>query len=160
VVILETPQRYLSPALRGFEERRRTNVSGYFIGDSILRRDESRRLGDILRSRAPGVVLAEGAHSASFLMRSPRCAGGGPPQVYLDGVPLSAPPPEGPPRPAGTRPTTARDQLAAIPPFDLSQFGVSSLAGVEYYPDSNVLPMEFSHTSDRCGALLLWTRER
>jgi hypothetical protein len=45
-------------------------------------------------------------------------------------------------------------------PIDLNQFQVSSLAGVEYYPDNATMPVQFSRTSGGCGALFLWTRER
>ncbi len=159
VVARDSMRRYLSPALNGFEERRRLGLGGYFISDSILRKEENRRLGDVMRGHAPGVMIAEGPHLANYLLKSPRCSSGGPPQVYLDGVPLSAlPVSANPPQPG--RPPTSRDQAAAFPPFDLSQFNVSDLAGVEYYPDGTMLPEEFNHTSERCGALLLWTRER
>ncbi|MFI5228805.1 MAG: carboxypeptidase-like regulatory domain-containing protein [Gemmatimonadales bacterium] len=150
---------YVSPALRRFEERRRLGLGGYFIGASILRREESRNLGNVLRSHVPGTMIAEGAHSAAYLLKSPRCVEGGPPQVYLDGVPLAAPPLPGS-KPNEANPTTARGQAVAIPPFDLSEFNVSDLAGIEYYPDGTQLPEEFDHTSTRCGALLLWTREK
>ena len=85
---------------------------------------------------------------------------GGPPQVYLDGVPLTAPLTAPDPRGLPSRPTTSRDQAAAFPPFDVSQYSVSDLSGVEYYPDGTTLPVEFNGTSNRCGALLLWTREK
>ena len=45
-------------------------------------------------------------------------------------------------------------------PIDLSQFQVSDLAAVEYYPDNATMPAQFSRTSAGCGALMLWTRER
>jgi hypothetical protein len=160
VVAKDSMRRYISPALNGFEERRRSGTGGYFIGDSTLRKEENRKLGDVMRSHVPGVMLAEGAHLASYLLKSPRCASGGPPQVYLDGVPLTAPSTSADPRGQPVRPTTSRDQAAAYPPFDLTQFNVSDLAGVEYYPDGTTLPIEFSPTSNRCGALLLWTREK
>ena len=172
-VVLSTMQvtgvgsRYISPALQGFEERKKLNMGGYFVDDSILRKEEGRKLGDVLRSHVPGVMLSEGAHSAIDLLKSPRCVSGGPPQVYLDGVPLAA---EIPASDMRDRPsnassgsggaTTRRQQNAAIPPFNLTNFLVSNLAGVEYYPDGPSLPVQFDHSSQRCGALLLWTRER
>jgi hypothetical protein len=144
------PSQYLSPALRGFEERKRQRVSGVFIDDSILRRDEGRRLADLLRSRA-NVSIREGQAGATFLLQSPRCSAGGPPQVYLDGVPLGGP--------MSTSARRGNDKPNALP-FDLSQFDLSTLTAVEYYADSDIMPIEFAHTSERCGALFLWTRER
>ena len=83
----------ISPQLNGFAERMRRGFAGYFVGDSVLRSEENRRLGDVLRSHAPGLRLAEGPASAVFQLKTPRCQGNsaGPPQVYLDGVPLSPP---------------------------------------------------------------------
>src|SRR6185312_10752879 len=172
-VVLSTVQvtgqasRYISPALQGFEERKKLGMGGYFVDDSVLRKEEGRKLGDLLRSHVPGVVLSEGAHSAINLLKSPRCVSGGPPQVYLDGVPLAAEIPAGDARDRPSNassgsggPTTRRQQNAAIPPFNLTNFLVSNLAGVEYYPDGTSLPIQFDHSSERCGALLLWTRER
>lgn len=171
-IVLSTMQvtgvapRYISPALQGFEERKKLNMGGYFVDDSVLRKEEGRKLGDVLRSHVPGVMLSEGAHSAINLLKSPRCVSGGPPQVYLDGVPLAAEIPSSdvrdrPGNASGSGgPTTRRQQNAAIPPFDLTNFLVSNLAGVEYYPDGTSLPIQFDHSSERCGALLLWTRER
>ena len=160
MLVKDQNRPYISPALQRFEERRRLGMGGYFIGDSILRREENRSLGNVLRSHAPGAMIAEGSHAANYLLKSPRCANGGPPQVYLDGVPLAAPPPADPKPDRDRPPTSARAQAAAVPAFDLSQFNVSDLAGVEYYPDGTTLPEEFDQTSLRCGALLLWTREK
>jgi carboxypeptidase family protein len=160
VVVRDAARPYVSPLLRGFDERRRHHVTGYFIDDSTLRHEDYRKLGDILRSRA-AAVIADGSHSSMLLLKSPRCSDGGPPQVYLDGVPLTAPPLPGVKLPSNGRPATQQQARNGLtPPFDLSAFNVSDLAGVEYYPDGNGLPAEFSQTSLRCGALLLWTRER
>ena len=49
---------------------------------------------------------------------------------------------------------------ASVTAFDLSQYELSNLAAIEWYPDGAVTPIEFAKTSERCGALLLWTRER
>jgi hypothetical protein len=160
-----SPSKYLSPALRGFEERMRSRVSGVFIVDSIIRRDESRRLADLIRTHA-NITIQEGQAGKSWLMMSPRCSNGGPPQVYLDGVPLAAPDdPSAPKQKASDTfvfkpglPTASTDQ--PLQPFDLSQFNLNELAGIEYYPDNAVMPTEFTHTAQRCGALLLWARER
>ena len=163
--------RYISPSLRGFEDRRRAGATGYFVSDSVLRANEGHLLADVLGSRMPNMKFHAGSASAMFLLKSARCVFGGPPQVYLDGVPMS--PDLRPDAPgfrgaSGTQ-STAFGQLIAgsgssmnidAIAFDLSKFDVSSLAGVEWYPDSDMLPIEFSHTSGRCGALMLWTRER
>lgn len=138
----DSAPRYLSARLRGFEERRRKE-NGRFITEDVLRKHDDMPLGNLLRTIAPGVVKESGG-SAMLLMQSPRCTVGGPPQVYLDGVPLTAPMKRG----------------VANPPFDLMEFSVSDLAAVEYYSDGAITPMEFSHLGQRCGALLLWTRER
>lgn len=150
----ETPQ-YISPRLRGFEERRKQGF-GSFISDSVLRANEGRPLANVLLSRAPGVKIMDGRSSAMYLVQSPHCTSGGPPQVVLDGVPLSPDPPP----PSSGRGRQTRAPSPDVVPFDLSKFDVSNLGGVEWYPDNDLAPIEFAHTSARCGLLLLWTRER
>lgn len=166
VVTRDAQPSYISPNLRGFQERMKTE-NGYFIDDSTLRKNEGRPLANLLSTK-PGVIIARGMSSSAYLQRSPRCNNGLPPEVYLDGVPLT---PTSTFDPAakpthgkfafgggGTSNGGAADpsQLA----FNLSEFNISDLAGVEWYPDGEVVPVEFSHTSDRCGVLLLWTREK
>lgn len=158
VVTTDSAPHYTSPALRGFEERRKFE-SGYFITESELRKNEGRLLANLLMSKAPGVRIRAGSTNASYLMASARCASGGPPQVYLDGVPLAT---AGPPPTTRTRSTSSGAAPAdlVMAPFNLNEFQISELAAVEYYPDNEVAPIQFEHTSRRCGALLLWTRER
>jgi hypothetical protein len=162
----DSARHWISPGLRGFEERRK-GATGYFIADSVLRADEGRPLANVL-ARVPGVVTKAGSASTMYLLKSPRCAAGGPPQVYLDGAPIS---PDlnievrglmKQPRKSAlgqNLPSDGSDNIDNVP-FDLSRFQVSDLAAVEWYPDGDQVPIEFSHTSGRCGALLLWTRER
>ncbi|MEO9255146.1 MAG: carboxypeptidase-like regulatory domain-containing protein [Tepidiformaceae bacterium] len=147
---------YLSPAMRGFQERKNSGAAGYFIDDTTLRNNESRQLADLMRSRLPSVNLGGNGRGTS-LLKSFRCvstssAAPGPPQVFLDGVPLVSDPS---PTSAGRRPPPPRSI-----PFDLSRFQVSDLAGVEWYPSTDQAPIGYAGTSERCGVLLLWTRER
>jgi hypothetical protein len=150
--------KYVSPVLRGFEERRKNHASGYFIEDSILRKEDNRALGNVLVAHAPGAVVKQ-VSSANFLLKSPRCSNGGQPDVYIDGVALAHlddprwPMPKG--RNRSTNPPDPRDF-----PIDLNQFSVRDLAGVEFYPDNATMPVQFSRTASGCGALFLWTRER
>jgi hypothetical protein len=171
VVTKAQENEYLSPALRGFEERRRAGNGGYFVSDSVLRANEGRPLTNVLVSRMPNIKFAEGQASAMFLLRSARCVEGGPPQVYVDGVPVNpdlrpdAPGMAGYKAPQktifgqpipGTENTPHPETIA----IDVGKYNVTDLAGAEWYPDSDVMPIEFGHPSGRCGALLLWTRER
>jgi len=140
--------------LRGFEERRKSG-HGYFIDETVLRKEDNRSLGNVLVAHAPGVTVKQMSGSAMFLIKSARCTNGGQPDVYVDGVALAHLPDNRWPASARVRGGDARDV-----PIDLSQFQVSDLGGVEYYPDNATMPVQFSRTSAGCGALMLWTRER
>lgn len=162
---------YISPHLRGFEDRRRGHASGYFLSAEQLRKDDGRLLANVLRSRLPGVHITQRGHSM-LLTQSPRCIGGGPPDVYVDGMawphPLQRTPPPRPGSQIGQRSgdtirTISRDTVmvtTTMQPIDIADFQVWDLAGVEYYPDDLTMPPQFHHTPGTCGALLLWTRER
>lgn len=156
VVTKDSSRHYISPALRGFEERLKTHASGYFIDEATLRKEDGRPLGNVLVGRAPGAIVKQASGSAMFLLKSPRCSNGGQPDVYVDGVMLAHMYDPRYPLPGRSRKNDdPRDY-----PIDLSQFQVSDLAAVEYYPDNATMPVQFSRTSAGCGALMLWTRER
>jgi hypothetical protein len=146
---------YISPRLRGFEERRLHGAAGYFVSDSVLRKADDRTLANVLRTHIPGINIVQRGRF-ELLAPPPSCQtafggkSGPPPDVYVDGVRLPHPPP----------PPHRNFSAGGMQPFDLSEFHVSNLAGVEYYPDAALLPPEFSATAKGCGALLLWTRER
>jgi hypothetical protein len=142
VVTRDTARHFISPALNGFDERARTHVAGYFVTDSTLRKEENRTVGNVLRSHFPGVLLRDGPGGATFLAGTMRCSGGGAPEVYLDGVSVNL----------------ALDKHQKL--FDLNSISVTNLAGIEFYPSTDELPIQFPHTTAGCGALLLWTRER
>ena len=158
VVTKDAAPRYISPVLKGFEERRKNHASGYFIDEATLRKEDSRALGNVLVAHAPGAIVKQ-ISSANFLLKSPRCSTGGMPDVYVDGVALAHlddlrwPMPRSKNRLAN--PPDPRDY-----PIDLNQFAVHDLAGIEFYPDNATMPVQFSRTSAGCGALFLWSRER
>lgn len=158
VVTTDSARRYISGNLRGFEDRMKLDATGYFIDETFLRKNEYRTLGELVRAKLPGSTVRNGSASAMYLLQSPRCAVGGPPQVFLDGVPLASDvPPPPPPIPGRVqRQSRSSDDM----PFNLAQFQVSDLAGVEWYPTTDNAPVEFSNGTRRCGVLLLWTRER
>lgn len=137
----------VSPALRGFKEREAIGL-GYFLDDTILRKSEGQPLANVLR-RLPSINIYDGPHSATYLLKSPRCMAGAPPQVFLDGTPVP-----------GADPPPGSSATAATTPADLHNFSPSDLAGVEWYPSTEDAPLQFGGTSQRCGVLLLWTRER
>ena len=144
VVTKDSAAKFRSAALRGFEERRKNASAGYFITEEQLRKSDGRPLANVLTGSAPGVAIDRKRGNQMLLVKSPQCldlSHAGPPDVYLDGIPLAAP---GGPQSA----------------FDLTQFDVMDLAAVEWYPSTDLVPMQFLHTSSRCGALLLWTREK
>jgi hypothetical protein len=157
VVTRDTARHYISPTLRSFEDRMRNRTTGYFIDEATLRKEDGRPLGNVLTAHAPGAAIKQMSGSAMFLVKSPRCSNGGMPDVYIDGVPLAHLP--DPRWPASARARRTGGDMRDIP-IDLSQFQVSDLAGVEFYPDNATMPAQFSRTSAGCGVLMLWTRER
>jgi hypothetical protein len=152
VVTTDSAAHYISPALKGFEERRRAHGGGYFITDSVLRKEEDRPLPDVIRTHVPGVnVVQLGPNSAVLISgRGPSTKamiGGSKscyPDVYLDGVALAP----------------ASASASASVAVNIGQFLTTELGAVEFYAGGATLPVQFNHTSSGCGALLLWTREK
>lgn len=160
VVTRDTARQYIGPMLSGFEQRRKTGM-GYFVSEAELRKEDTRPLANVLRSRVPtlaiqDIVLPSGQRVT--IAASRRANGGAcPVDVFLDGVPLGSSKQGGSPAMMGSRRTggTALDQGLV----DITQFLVSDLAGVEFHNVSD-MPAEFVHTGSGCGGLYLWTRER
>jgi hypothetical protein len=144
--------QHISPGLNGFEERMHDRKGGYFVPESIFRKEEDRPLADVIVAHVPGIIVLRTAGSKAYL-----ATGRGPsagamsgksvscyPDVYLDGVMLA-------PLPDPVRPIKA---------VDLSQFPPTELGAMEFYPGGASLPIQFNPTAAGCGALLLWTREK
>jgi Carboxypeptidase regulatory-like domain len=169
MVTQAAPRKYISGNLSGFEERLRSHKGGYFVGDSILGANESRRLPEVLASRlngvrffhppiaGPDVMWAVGTRAAGhdecgalFHCTNPdgtpvRHSSTFPDlcysNVYLDGVLIY----------------DARKMTSVVPP-DLGQFSVAAIAGVEFYASEASTPVQF--TASPCGVLAIWTREK
>jgi len=140
VVTTDSAPRWISPALTGFEERRKQGL-GYFIPSDVLRKEENRPLGNVLRARVPGIDVWTGRlprdKTTKTVLRSarPEWKGYCYPDVYLDGV------------------------LVTDTPADLSQYSTMDIGAIEFHTTAT-LPIQFNHSSSLCGALLLWSRER
>jgi hypothetical protein len=154
---------YLSPRLRAFEERWLSKQGGYFVSDSVFRRNESSTLGNLLESRVPGLNVVNGKTLVSgrkhcrglLFIDDPsakvksRCKETGISDcyvtIYLD----------------GTLYYTAKMADQGVAPPDVSRaFNVTNFAGAEFYADGAASPAGMHSNDDGCGSLWLWTRER
>jgi hypothetical protein len=138
VVTVDSAPRYISPGLRGFEERRKRG-QGSFIPESFIRQNDHRTLGNLIMTRIRGVTVVQDVRVGmrrADVIRTMR--GGCSVDVYLDGVPMSM-----------------GKNVA-----DLKEFLPLTLAAIEYHSTAT-LPPEFSRPGGGCGGvLLLWSRER
>src|SRR5262245_2816262 len=89
-------------------------------------------------------------------MQSPRCVNGGPPQLFIDGVAMSAEVTSTAPR-TGTR---ALGGGRTAPAFGRRTHQHPLFAACGWSRDNSAPPVGFKLSGLRCGALLLWSRER
>lgn len=154
------PVKYLSPALRGFEERRLAKSGGYFISDSTFRRNENSTLANLMQTRMSGFSLRYfGQHRlpvsthkqcAGPIFLDKNCHGGNPDclvAIYLDGQLFF---------------NTKIAKALPLPAWpDLEEtFPLTELAGAEFYPSAGTAPVDMHVDDDGCGSLWLWTREK
>jgi hypothetical protein len=142
VVTTDSTPKYVSPGLRAFEERRKQGA-GHFIGEDELRKNDSRKLSNLVRN-FPGLTLncpRTGGNRGSCFAVSTRqtsrhALSGGicPLDIYLNG--------------------------AASVDTDLEKLRADEFAGVEYYAGGASIPIQYNRTGSSCGVILLWTRER
>ncbi|HEY4218910.1 MAG TPA: carboxypeptidase regulatory-like domain-containing protein [Gemmatimonadaceae bacterium] len=140
-------EKRLPFGLDEMEDRRKTGLGGYFVTDSMLRKDDYRKLTYFL-SQMPSLRLSltpvPGVASAgtSVYVRGGHGGCHGYTTVYLDGVLYYKDPP-GP----------------LNPPPDFNALWASGYSGVEYYPSAATVPAQYNATqASDCGTLLLWSR--
>lgn len=151
VVTRDSAVKHSSPGMRGFDERQRAGF-GHFVTEAELRKADDRKLGDVIRSRVPGLVFLPGSGGATYMVAQRNCGTTDPRKgacsaprcyvhIYLDGALID---------------NGERASLRT----DFSRMDVNQLGGVEYYADGASVPVQYSTTGADCGVLLLWSRER
>jgi hypothetical protein len=142
VVTRHSAPRYISPGLRGFEERMRAGLGGQFVNEATLRRMDGDAMSNVLQ-RFHGATLNRGRFvstrkaSSGPVFQPKRLGGNGSVAVYENGI-----------------------RRASLTPIDFSKMPVDDYAAVEFYAGAETYPMWISPTNNDCGVLLLWTRER
>jgi hypothetical protein len=154
VFVKDSASKYVSPMLRGAEERMKSHAGGYFIDGAELRKHDESTMANVIIGRTPGLTYADGAHGEVYLLSSRvpcvhafikgQCGNGNCfVTVYEDGVKTFDP--------------TATQ--GRVPP-DFSRMSVMNYGFVEYYPGGASAPVDFGGLNAGCGVLLLWTREK
>jgi hypothetical protein len=143
VVTKDTGSRHMSPGLRDMEERRRQGF-GYFITEPELRKNDSKRMTNVIRT-LPNINMVCPrperprygecwATSGRIGSKNAFLGGSCPLDVYINGV--------------------------ISPDNDLEKLAVSEFAGVELYLGGASIPSLYNKTGSSCGVLLLWMRDR
>jgi len=158
-------EKYISPHLRAFEERRLSGQGGHFVPDSVFRRNEGMTLAALLASYIPGTTALAGKTLVSTrkacmgltFLHNKACSAGAPDcyvTIYLDGALYYTPPP------AEAVGAAENGSIGSAPPDLTREVLVSNLAGAEYYADGTIAPSGMHSNDQGCGTLWLWTRER
>jgi hypothetical protein len=129
----------LTPAMRGFEERRRRGAGKFFTMQEIARM-QVRSVSDILR-RAPGIQIQNvgGMFGPSDAVRSARTGNRPCPLLFfVNGSPFPMQPD-----------VTINNYVAA-----------SDVAAMEVYSGASEVPPQFNSglSTARCGVVVIWTR--
>jgi hypothetical protein len=152
VVVNDTAPKYIGGGLKSFEEHRRMGF-GRFVTEDQFRKDDGKPLSEILVEHVPGVMRTNGPHGETYIVSSRKPCGGNAltgcrqPNCYVSVIQ------------DGVR-TYDRALTRGAQPPDFSRMDGTSLAAAEYYAGGAASPPEYNTTSEGCGVLVLWTRER
>ncbi len=144
VTVKESAPVYLSPRLRGAVERMKSGQGGYFIDEATMRKHDGSTLANAMIGNINGILpTIDKRGQEHFVSSRTPCLHGimcGAPdcfiQTFVDGVPSAL-------------------------PVSFTREHPDDYAIAEFYPGGASVPVEYaSQGGDRCGVLLLWTRER
>jgi hypothetical protein len=146
---------YTTPGLRGFEARRATKSSGFFIPEADLRAHETEALVNVVMGRTSGLRQLSSDNGGTYLASSIKlCRGRSfsasdtclPCYVttYVDGV-------------LTYNPDIAADRTE---PTDLGRLSIKDIAGIEVYTREGSAPSPYTAARLGCGTVLIWMRER
>jgi len=144
VSLADASHRFVSPAMQGFETRRKAGI-GQFITDSALRAASGSRLSQLLLQHMPGIVVTNAGSFGEFPISSRVCSGMSCStprcyvRIYFDGT-LAF---DGTPQQRNAR------------GVDLATFKPDDLSGIEYYAGPSGLPARFAGFNSDCGTLLI-----
>ena len=152
-VVATAPERkYISPGLQEFEERRKQGF-GYFIEDTVLRKEQNRDMVMLLLGHIPNLTRIRMPPNQVYVGTARKCGAGPvflscrsgnsacPVTLYINGALVYS--------------ATQRVELP-----NLQTYRIDEYAGVEFYPGGASMPVKYNATDAGCGTLLLWTRER
>ena len=152
VVVKDTGSKYIAGGLRSFEEHKRAGF-GQFVTEDQFRKDDGKPLANILIEHVPGILRTNGPHGETYIVSSRKpCAGNAlagckQPNCYVsviqDGVRIYD-----------------RALTRGAQPLDFARIDGMNLAAAEYYAGGAAAPPEYNTTSEGCGVLVLWTREK
>ena len=151
VVVTDSAPKYVGGGLRSFEERMKQGF-GHFVTENQFRADDGKPLANIILSHIPGLMRTNGPRGESFLVSSRKpCTGSAlrgcrQPDCYVsvfqDGIKLYD------------------AAMVKTNPPDFSRMDGLQYAAAEYYAGGAATPPEYNQTSNGCGTLILWTREK
>jgi hypothetical protein len=124
-----------------FEERRRMGF-GIFYDSTMLRRNEHRRLDDLLRGEL-GIRVGSRAPDGGRYILSARGTNSCYLHFYYDGIPIGR---------------GGREGNLGVSPTSTGMFDLASVEKVEIYRGAAEVPMEYGGPFAICGVVLIWSR--
>ena len=143
--------------LAEFDERRRAGSGGHFITDSILVKNQDRRMAEIF-AMVPGAHVVQGLGDAAWVGTSR-----GPSSLTRGRSGLSEMD-----RRRGASGAICYAAVVLDGAFvyqglgeqlwDINSISPGSIAGIEYYADGATIPVKYNGTRNTCGLVVIWTK--